>query len=121
MPGSIHLICRRDDGVNLNGLSKLEDGSWRSCCWAISQAEANALVGGWIYLHNAKKDGSEFGGLVRSVEPAERAGNAREVGWAIIFEARAEGRRQAWRGATHSMAWTGGVVDPVYSHELKAI
>lgn len=117
MPNAIHLICRRDDGVNLNGLEKLSDGSWRSCCWTISHSEATSLVGGWVYLHGAKKGESEFGGLIRAVEPTMRAGNARENGWAIIFEARAEGRKQAWRGANHPMAWTGGLVELDNAHE----
>jgi hypothetical protein len=51
------------------------------------------------------------------VEPAKRDGKAVEDGYALIFEARKEGRGQAWRGSSHGMAWTGGIIDAASTHE----
>lgn len=112
MPQSTHLICRRDDGVNLNGLTKLVEGTNRypSCCWDLSPEKAASLVGGWIYLHPKKSEPSEFGGVVLGVEATAIGGPSREHRYAIIFEARMEARDQPWRGADHGMAWAGGRV-----------
>lgn len=81
-----------------------------------------ALIGGWIYLHpDGKTDPSQFGGVILSFTPCERReGAAREQGLAFTFEARKEGRNQAWRGANHDMAWTSGLVDAALPHESKA-
>lgn len=119
MPKAIHLICRRDDGVNLNGLEALGGGRWRSQYWTFLTDDAQALVGGWIYLHGMKSRPSEFGGHIQAVEPVKRPGYAREDGYAVVFVARREGRNQAWRGASYGMAWTGGPVDLSHPHEER--
>lgn len=78
----------------------------------------DSLIGGWVYLHpEGKASPSEFGGVVLRVEPAKRDGKAVEDGYALIFEARKEGRGQAWRGSSHGMAWTGGIIDAASTHE----
>jgi hypothetical protein len=47
-------------------------------------------------------------------------GLAIEERFSVLLEARAEGRGQCWRGAGHSMAWTGGLVDLSFAHEIEA-
>ncbi len=116
LPKSAHFINKRE-GMGREGLSRLEGNRYRSCCWTISADEARSLVGGWIYLHDAKGHRSAFGGLILLVEPAQRVGTAREEGFAIIFEAKNEARQQRWRGANHAMAWWGGPVEPDAKHE----
>jgi hypothetical protein len=49
-----------------------------------------------------------------------RSSAAIEERFSVLLEARAEGRGQCWRGAGHSMAWTGGLVDLSFAHEIEA-
>jgi hypothetical protein len=66
---SVHFKCGRDDGINLNGVSfDKGKGVWRSASWDISVADAEALIGGWIYLHPTKAARAEFGGRILSFE-----------------------------------------------------
>jgi len=120
---AIHFICRRQ-GHTLRNLTQVKDRQnvWISGCWTISEREAQQLVGGWIYLHpEGKTEPSQFGGVILSFEPCERReGAAREQGLAFTFEARKEGRDQAWRGADHAMAWTSGLVEDALPHEKQA-
>ena len=120
MGKSVHLICRRDDGVTLNGLTRVDGfkARYRSCCWVFDDAEVAALVGGWIYLHEKKSSPSEFGGEVVAIEPTKREGRAHTDGFAVTFEARTEGRGQPWRGARHGMASKSGFVDLSFPHEV---
>jgi hypothetical protein len=115
---AIHLLCHRVPG-GFEKLTRISGNTYRSCCWAFGpSAPVDSLIGGWIYLHpEGKASPSEFGGVVLRVEPAKRDGKAVEDGYALIFEARKEGRGQSWRGSSHGMAWTGGIIDAVSTHE----
>jgi hypothetical protein len=120
---AIHIICRRDDGQNLNGLTLVDSGRrlYRSCCWDIVPQEAADLSGGWLYLHPTKAMSSEFGGRIVSVEQVlDEAPVAHQERVALIFEARIEARNQTWRGMDHGRAWTGGVVAASLKHEIEA-
>jgi hypothetical protein len=119
---AIHFICRRDvDGIHLNGLSVVEGApklTYRSCCWAISVADAEALVGGWLYLHPKKTGRSEFGGRILSFEAGQEwPGTVNENRIAFFVEPHTEGRGQIWRGTDYGMAWTGGLVEVSLRHE----
>jgi hypothetical protein len=123
---AIHFICRRDvDGINLNGVSVVQKGAkpiYRSCCWDITTADAEALVGGWIYLHPKKTSPSEFGGRVLKFEAGQEwLDKAHQNRIAFFLEARPEAKGQAWRGAGFSLAWTGGLVEVALPHELRSI
>lgn len=116
---SVHIINRRE-GIGLIGLTQVagRQNIWRSCCWAFSKAEAETLVGGWIYLHpDTKSKPSQFGGHIVSVEPAHREGAGIEDGWAFVFEARKEGRDMGWRGDDRQRAWTSGIIESDAEHE----
>lgn len=116
---ALHLICRRVSG-GLNGVTRIEGITYRSCCWVFGETEARSLVGGWLYLHpEGKAQKSEFGGVVQMIEPAKRDNKAIEEGWAFVFEARHEGRGQAWRGRDYSLAWTSGIIDASLPHERQ--
>jgi len=93
---------------------------YESCCWAFRPTDdIESLVGGWIYLHPVSKNSpSEFGGVIREVHLTQREGVAIEDGYILVIEAREEGRDQAWRGANHGMAWTGGVIEASLPHEV---
>lgn len=83
-------------------------------------AEAEELVGGWVYFHPTKRARSEFGGIVRSIEPSGGVTARGDPEVAIILEARAEARDQRWRGKAHGMAWTGGLVPLMLPHEVAS-
>ena len=117
MAFSAHFI-NKQAGIGREGLSPLGEKRYRSCCWAISETEAQALLGGWIYLHETKISPSAIGGFIDGVEPAGRDGTARENGFAITFRVRPEGRGLKWRGASHGMAWWSGLVEASASHEV---
>lgn len=122
---AVQLINRREaNGTTLKGLTHVKDknNTYRSCCWVFSEEEALSLVGGWIYLHpNGKNEPSEFGGVITGFEPARREGVATEHGYAFVFEAKREGRGQHWRGLDHLMAWTSGIIDVSFEHELPSV
>ena len=117
MPSCIHFINRKD-GIGREGLTHVDGGNYRSCCWALTPHQAQALVGGWIYLHESKAQHSAFGGRIVAVEPGvwEHAANQDRV--AIIFQAAREARGQAWRGSDHTQAYKSGLIEPSLPHEL---
>lgn len=119
---SIHFICHSDNRGNLKKLTQItgRPGFFRSCCWAVSQEEARALVGGWVYLHPKKSDRSEFGGRVQEINAAIRERSVRELGFEFVLEVCPAARNQKWRGKSHGRAWTGGVVQADFPHELEA-
>ncbi|HEV2189017.1 MAG TPA: hypothetical protein VGR70_17540 [Stellaceae bacterium] len=120
---AIHFICRRDvDGINLNGVTVVKRGLkpiYRSCCWDIPAADAEMLVGDWVYLHPKKSAPSEFGGRVIRFEAGQEwQGKAHENRIAFFLEATPLGKGKPWRGAEHSLAWTGGLIEASLPHEL---
>ena len=114
MPSSIHFICRHEGGRYKN-LDRVEGQTYRSHAWAVPASVAASLVGGWIYLHETKAEGSGFGGVIKRVEPVGVENGLER--YAVFFEGRREGRGQPWRGSSYSMAWTSGPVDLSFSHE----
>lgn len=118
MTKAIHLINERE-GLSRKGLTLQERATdtWRSCCWLLSGEEQDALLGGWLYLHDAKAKPASFAGQILGFEPAKRDGAAIEDGVAILFRADRSGRDQKWRGASHAMAWSSGVIDGDLPHE----
>jgi hypothetical protein len=121
---AIHFICRRNlDGINLNGVSVVEKTPqliYRTCCWDVSVQDAEALVGGWVYLHPKKTAASEFGGRVLRFEAGQTwEGKSHENRIAFFVQSYTEARGRRWRGADHALAWTGGVVEADFSHEAQ--
>jgi hypothetical protein len=91
---AIHIICHRDDGGNLKGLSRItgKQPRYLSECWAIRDEEASQLLGGWVYFHPTKKKLSEFGGRILDMAIGEREGAATPLGIVFTLEAHNEGR-----------------------------
>lgn len=117
MPSSIHFI-NRQVGIGREGLSHLGGGRYRSCCWILNGQEIEAIIGGWIYLHETKSAPSAFGDKILAVEPGIREQAAYPEGFAIIFDAPLEAQGQAWRGADHALAYRSGLVEPDLPHEI---
>ncbi len=115
---AIHFICGRDDGVSLNHLHfDKQSKSFRSGQWNISEDDAKALVGGWVYLHPTKASKSEFGGRVVGFEPVIDDTLAHSARIVLIVQKRHEGAGQMWRGKDHTMAHKGDLVEANLPHE----
>jgi len=84
----------------------------------ISEDDQDALLGGWIYLHETKGKPASFAGRIIGFEEAVRDGAITERGVAIIFRAYSEARGQKWRGASHGMAHSSGVIEGSLPYEL---
>lgn len=111
---ALHLINRQSpDSPGLLNLSKSDVGEnlYFSGFWDIPIAEATALVGGMLFLHEAKSRPSRFGGRVLNVSQTIVPEHARRK--RVVFEIQAlpEGRGAKWRGADHGMASYGGIID----------
>ena len=101
---SIHFICRGSLNVHVVKHPVYESGVW--------DVENNAakLVGGMLYLHEAKADPSYFGGRIESFRVVETdEAHSRRIVFTVT--SLREGKGVRWRGTAHGMAWTSGVVE----------
>ena len=101
----IHFLCR--DRLNVHAV---KHPVYESGDWDVSKEDAERLVGGMIFLHQAKAQTSYVGGRIESFREidTEMAHSRRVV---FKFTSLAEGKGVRWQGADHSMAWTSGVVE----------
>ena len=120
MPTCIHLICRSGENGGLTNLTRVPErpNVYRSETWELSRADADALAGGWLYRHPAKARPSQFRGRVLSVEESGHHTAHAKPEFAFIVKARLGGKGQKWRGAFHAMAWSSGLVEASYPHEM---
>ncbi len=97
-----HLICRDRLYLTATAHPQFESGFWD-----IPEAQARALVGGMLYLHQTKAERSYFGGQVLRYRVA---GPDEVMPGRIVFTAlsQQEGKDMAWEGASHGMAWDSG-------------
>jgi hypothetical protein len=93
---------------------------YKSCCWDITIADAEALIGGWIYLNPKKTKPSDFGGRILSFEAGQKWKDKPHRNRIVfLLEGRREARGQLWRGSDYGMAHTGGLVEAALPHELE--
>jgi hypothetical protein len=115
---AIHFICRRDASGNFRNSRRDEaTGLLRCGNWKVTAQEAEALQGGWVYLHTTKAGASELGGIVRGYEPVVDHEVSRVNRIEFLLDVRCRGKGHNWRGAAHRMAWTGGMVPADLPHE----
>lgn len=108
----LHLICRRNGTGRLGvRLVDKEAKIYVSGRWVFSLDEAEMLVGGMIFLHETKSDLSAFGGTVIDVQNTIADDKSQENRVEFTFKATPEAKGVAWSGASHSMAWTSGILD----------
>lgn len=63
---ALHVRSQRGDDGKLKGLSfEAESGLYNSGWWDLSDEDAQALTGGWLYLHPPTSITCELGGRVR--------------------------------------------------------
>lgn len=103
---SAHFICRSAAGINKS------DGNNEYTCgsWLLTPADASSLVGGRIYMHEAKSERSYFGGTVKSWYPSRREGTTHEEGVTFLIVSDKDAKGVEWRGQDHTMAWFSGVL-----------
>ena len=66
---AIHLVERTD---NVRKIDRLNN-EWESGSWPITEAVAQKLIGGMIYLHRGKQQPSHFGGEIISYRIGKQA------------------------------------------------
>jgi hypothetical protein len=98
-----HFICY-DKKPQVDTFPQFKCGTWD-----ISEAEANALVDGMIYYHEAKSSPSYFGGKVLRWKWGHREGGG--LGVVFTVESTPEGRNRSWEGRDYSMAYWSGVLE----------
>ena len=119
---AIHLKCERDPQGGIANLTfDKTSGTYRSGFWNITVEDAENLIGGWLYLHEAKTVTSQFGGQIVQFEQVERPELAKKDRIVLVVEPSKSCRGQKWRGKRHEMAWTGGVIAGSLPHEQDAI
>lgn len=77
--------------------------------WPVSEAEAERLVGGTIFLHETKKQPAYFGGTVLSYAMSDEEPHVGQLVFA--FSASQVAKGALWRGQVGSQLTSGGVVD----------
>jgi hypothetical protein len=116
---AIHLVCRKTGGA-FNGLAWNDaSGVFCSGSWDVPEAQAQALVCGWLYLHPEKRLPSEFGGIITGFETVHVPGTARPDRIIFWVDRREGGVGQAWRGVCHKRAFCSGLVTAQYAHERE--
>jgi hypothetical protein len=101
----IHFICRR--GLNLQ---TIKHPVYESGFWDVSREDAERLAGGMVFLHETKSKPSYFGGRIDAFREVDTdMPHARRVIFRLTSLSEAKGVK--WRGASHGMAWTSGVVE----------
>ena len=120
MAKAIHLKCVHDDRRQPRNLI-YDPGAkafW-SGNWTLSDKEAEALVGGWIYFHVTKAEPSYYGGLIYEHTRVKISGVARQDRIKFRFQPSSAARGLRWRGQDHTRAWTGGLVEAAQAHEQE--
>ncbi len=112
---AIHIICHAKGAGHKNLWELTADPkTYRSACWALSASEVQELVGGWLFLHEAKKKPSYLGGVIQRLETCDRPRKATDKGIAFFFEERPEGAGCPWnwsRSTGNPYEWHSGVVE----------
>jgi hypothetical protein len=112
---AIHAICHRINGEPQN-LRKIDtrNGIYGSGWWKVRSEDADALVGGGIYLHESSKARSHFLGKIQSL------GDPRHDGRIEFIDVKQPTiRDQPWRGPTpgQSPDQYFRIVEADYPHE----
>jgi hypothetical protein len=119
---AVHLICGRNDYGCIENLTTVDmtTSMFQSGDWAFKEDDARSLIGGWIYLHPAKSETSEIGGVVSEVKCVLHKGDAIKERVNFTFESRSVAKGKSWRGAVHRTAWTSGIIEASLPHEFDA-
>lgn len=111
----IHFICKKNpNGAGLIGVEPILHPkykfSYKSGKWDVSEHDAQSLLGGLIFLHDAKTKTSNFGGLIYDWFKDPMPDKAHPGRISFKFLAVSEGRYAKWQGRNFMMAWQSEVV-----------
>lgn len=111
----LHLICHKNpEGRGYIGLNLTQHPNFNhayiSGKWVLDTVTAQDLLGGLIFLHEAKTQTSYLGGLIYDWENTPDLSKPLENRISFKFLAVADGRYVRWGGKKHVMAWQSGVV-----------
>ena len=117
MVRALHVRCQRGSDGKMNGLSFYSD-VYHSGWWDLSDEDAQALMGGWLYLHPTTSITSELGGRVRNFSRS-KIGSLPKSLLTFVFDYSPAARNVTWRGRsfTDSRNRTGGLVPADLFHE----
>lgn len=119
MSKSIHLKCEKLANGQAMNVSHVDGTSnFISGYWDISDHDAELLIGGWLYLHETKASRSYRGGRISGFKHEIRADVAHQDRIGLIFRPVVEAIGVAWRGKRHDRAWTSGLVEASFPHEI---
>ena len=110
----LHLINKQSDqGPGLRNLWRVveEKDTYLSGYWDIPLSDAQTLVGGMLFFHEAKAKPSRFGGKVLSVEQVRTDEFAHKDRIVFKILSLPQGRGERWRGADHGMASYGRILN----------
>ena len=100
---SIHFV-ERSDNVRKADRTKNE---WESGFWAVSEEQAQKLIGASIYLHRTKQQESHFGGTILSYRVEQSGPSAGTVVFTLRADADCKGvktDRKGW-SKDHKIFW----------------
>ena len=95
-------------------VEKVDASTFKSGYWPITEEDAKRLIGGMLYLHEAKPEPSYFGGIVERFRVAEESEVPEpQLKGRMIFTFRPtlDMRGKPWEGRDDPMAFVGGVID----------
>lgn len=121
MAYAIHFICRRGLDLPENVTQDPTTREFTSGYWDISDQDAGALIGGWLYLHERKADPSYFGGPIHGFVHTPRPDVAHTDRIGLRFRPSQFGKGQIWRGQDHIRAWTSGLIPADLKHETSDV
>lgn len=115
---AVHLINRykvKDDGSGFLGLEKFQHPhlpyAYSSGNWVFNHKDAQSLLGGLIFLHEAKGKPAHFGGLVFDWQPITVNDAATKERVIFRFLYASDTLHADWQGAVHKQAWTGYIIE----------
>ena len=115
---SIHIVCKANQSGGHINLSEVDETHCKSGCWYFLPSmgkKLGTLTGGWIYLHESRKQLSYIGGVITEIQPCTKKKGTN--GSAFIFENRSQGKGQSWRGLDNAKAIHGWIVPSDLPHE----
>ncbi len=105
----IHFLCR--NRANLRCVDPATR-AYDSGDWDLTGEQAAQLIGGTLYLHNAKSERAYFGGKVTDFRITE-IGTARSKRIIFTFVSEAERKGASWPAVSnHPRAFTTGIIAP---------